>query len=270
MGIETESSSGYDNLEQMSVRELLLSINREDKTVPLAVEKAIPQIERVVEVLEEKLKAGGRLFYIGAGTSGRLGVVDASECPPTYGIADDIIVGIIAGGDKALRMAVESVEDDYTRGWEDLQAYNLSDKDFVLGIAASGSTPYVVGAIEQCRQNGIRTGCITCNRDTRLASLADFPIEIIVGPEFVSGSTRMKAGTAQKLTLNMISTSLMIRLGKVKGNNMVDMQLNNNKLFRRGIRILVDQLGISDPEAEKLLMTHRNVRNAIDWYRDHA
>jgi len=270
MGIETESSSGYDNLEQMSVSELLLNINREDKTVPQAVEKAIPQIERVVEVLEGKLKAGGRLFYIGAGTSGRLGVVDASECPPTYGIADDIIVGIIAGGDKALRMAVESVEDDYMRGWEDLQAYNLSDKDFVLGIAASGSTPYVVGAIEQCRQNGIRTGCITCNRDTRLASLADFPIEIIVGPEFVSGSTRMKAGTAQKLTLNMISTSLMIRLGKVKGNNMVDMQLNNNKLFRRGIRILVDQLGISDPEAEKLLMTHRNVRKAIDWYRDHA
>ncbi len=270
MGIETESSSGYDNLEQMSVSELLLNINREDKTVPQAVEKAIPQIERVVEVLEGKLKAGGRLFYIGAGTSGRLGVVDASECPPTYGIADDIIVGIIAGGDKALRMAVESVEDDYMRGWDDLQAYNLSDKDFVLGIAASGSTPYVVGAIEQCRQNGIRTGCITCNRDTRLASLADFPIEIIVGPEFVSGSTRMKAGTAQKLTLNMISTSLMIRLGKVKGNNMVDMQLNNNKLFRRGIRILVDQLGISDPEAEKLLMTHRNVRKAIDWYRDHA
>ena len=270
MGIETESSSGYDNLEQMSVSELLLNINREDKTVPQAVEKAIPQIERVVEVLEGKLKAGGRLFYIGAGTSGRLGVVDASECPPTYGIADDIIVGIIAGGDKALRMAVESVEDDYMRGWEDLRAYNLSDKDFVLGIAASGSTPYVVGAIEQCRQNGIRTGCITCNRDTRLASLADFPIEIIVGPEFVSGSTRMKAGTAQKLTLNMISTSLMIRLGKVKGNNMVDMQLNNNKLFRRGIRILVDQLGISDPEAEKLLMTHRNVRKAIDWYRDHA
>jgi len=270
MGIETESSSGYDNLEQMSVSELLLNINREDKTVPQAVEKAIPQIERVVEVLEGKLKAGGRLFYIGAGTSGRLGVVDASECPPTYGIADDIIVGIIAGGDKALRMAVESVEDDYMRGWEDLQAYNLSDKDFVLGIAASGSTPYVVGAIEQCRQNGIRTGCITCNRDTRLASLADFPIEIIVGPEFVSGSTRMKAGTAQKLALNMISTSLMIRLGKVEGNNMVDMQLNNNKLFRRGIRILVDQLGISDPEAEKLLMTHRNVRKAIDWYRDHA
>lgn len=270
MNIETESSSGYDNLDQMSVNELLLGIAREDKTVPLAVEKAIPQIQRVVEVLEEKLKQGGRLFYIGAGTSGRLGVVDASECPPTYGIADNIIVGIIAGGDKALRMAVESVEDDYAGGWEELCVYNLSDKDFVLGITASGSTPYVVGAIEKCRQNGITTGCITCNRDTRLASLADFPIEIIVGPEFVSGSTRMKAGTAQKLTLNMISTALMIRLGKVEGNNMVDMQLNNNKLFRRGIRILVDQLGISDPEAEKLLMVHRNVRKAIEWYRDHA
>lgn len=270
MSIETESSSGYDNLEQMAVSELLQNINQEDQKVPQAVEKAIPQIEGMIKVVEEKLKSGGRLFYIGAGTSGRLGVVDASECPPTYGIADGIIVGVIAGGDNALRRAIESVEDDYARGWEDLQAYNLCDKDFVLGITASGSTPYVVGAIEKCRQNGIRTGCITCNRGTRLAALADFPIEIIVGPEFVSGSTRMKAGTAQKLTLNMISTTLMIRLGKVKGNNMVDMQLNNNKLFRRGIKILVDQLEIPESEAEKLLMKHRNVRSAIEWYSNHA
>ncbi len=268
--MDTESSSGYDNLERMSLDEILRNINKEDKTVPLAVEKAIPQIQSMVGALVKKMEAGGRLFYVGAGTSGRLGVLDASECPPTYGIDENRIIGLIAGGDSALRIAVESVEDDYSEGWKDLRKHQVSDKDFVLGIAASGSTPYVVGAVEKCRQAGIMTGCLTCNRETRLAALVDFPIEVIVGAEFVTGSTRMKAGTAQKLTLNMISTALMIRLGRVQGNNMVDMQLTNNKLFRRGVRILVDQLGVTEADAEKLLMKHRNVREAIDWYKKYA
>jgi N-acetylmuramic acid 6-phosphate etherase len=264
MSKTTEQDSSYHDLEKMSVRDLLLNINKEDKTVPFTIEKIIPQIEKLVTNVAMQMKAGGRLFYIGAGTSGRLGIVDASECPPTYGIEQGRVVGIIAGGDKAIRKAVEFAEDDPEGGWNDLKTYDVSEKDFVIGIAASGTTPYVVGALEQCRKQNIRTGCITCNQNTPLSKHADHIIEAIVGPEFVTGSTRMKAGTAQKLILNMISTSVMIQLGKVKGNKMVDMQLSNNKLIDRGTRMIMDALNITEDKADELLKKHGSVRKAIE------
>jgi N-acetylmuramic acid 6-phosphate etherase len=263
----TESESHYDHLETMSVNELLVNINREDHTVAGAVEKAIPQIEQLVQIIENRMKAGGRLFYMGAGTSGRLGIVDASECPPTYGVEHGLVIGLIAGGDKAIRKAVEFAEDDRTQGWNDLQEYMISDKDVVIGIAASGSTPYVVGALEQCNKNNIATGCITCNPGSAVAQVAQYPVEVVVGPEFVTGSTRMKSGTAQKLVLNMISTSVMIRLGRVKGNRMVDMQLSNNKLIDRGTHMVMEATGLDYETANRLLEQHGSVRKAVEAHR---
>lgn len=263
----TESPSHYDNLEKMPVHDLLVNINKEDKTVPLAVEKAIPQIEALVARIIEKMQNGGRLFYVGAGTSGRLGIVDASECPPTYGVPYGLVIGLIAGGDDAIRYAAEFAEDDFEQGWKDLQEYNANDKDVVIGIAASGRTPYVIGAVRQARENGLVTGCITCNEGTKLAEAAEYPIEVIVGPEFVTGSTRMKAGTAQKLVLNMISTTAMIKLGRVKGNKMVDMQLTNNKLVDRGTRMIMGELGVPYDKAKELLLTHGSVRKAVEAVR---
>ncbi len=261
----TEADSYYNDLEKMSTADLLANINQEDKTVPLAVERALPQIEKVVEKAASLLREGGRLFYLGAGTSGRLGIVDASECPPTYGVPQGLVIGLIAGGDQAIRRAVEFAEDDLQQGWLDLQSHQVSEKDLVIGLAASGSTPYVVGALRQCRQQGIATGCITCNSNTPVAAQSDYPVEIIVGPEFVTGSTRMKSGTAQKLALNMISTATMIRLGKVKGNKMVDMQLSNNKLVERGTRMVMKNTGIQDAEqAKELLLKHGSVRKATE------
>ncbi len=264
----TEADSFYNNLENMSVRELLQNMNKEDKTVPDAVEKVIPAIESLVNVIVEKMKNDGRLFYIGAGTSGRLGIVDASECPPTYGIEHGKVIGLIAGGDTAIRKAVEFAEDDLNQGWEDLRSNNINASDVVIGIAASGSTPYVVGALEHCNKNNIVTGCITCNQGSPVALIAKHPIEVVVGPEFVTGSTRMKSGTAQKLVLNMISTSVMIKLGRVKGNKMVDMQLSNNKLVDRGTKMLMKNTGISDYEtAKELLLKHGSVRKATEQHK---
>ncbi len=262
----TEQTSKYDHLEKMNVQELLFNINTEDKTVPDAVERAIPQIENLITQIVQKLKDGGRLFYIGAGTSGRLGIVDASECPPTFGVSPDLVIGLIAGGDKAIRNSVEYAEDSIDQGWKDLEAYHISEKDVVIGIAASGTTPYVVKTLEKCNDNGIITGCITCNDGSPLALTAQFPIVVIVGPEFVTGSSRMKAGTAQKLVLNMISTVTMIQLGKVKGNKMVDMQLSNTKLVGRAVRMIMEELSINQEEAEKLLKQYGNVRNVINNY----
>jgi len=260
----TEQSSKYDHLEKMTVSELLHNINNEDKTVAFAVEKAIPHIESLVVQLIEKLKKGGRLFYIGAGTSGRLGIVDASECPPTFGVPFDLVNGIIAGGDSAIRKAVEFAEDDKEQAWKDLSLHNISDKDAVIGIAASGTTPYVIGGLEKCNQHNILTGCITCNQGSPLAKVAQYSIEVVVGPEFVTGSSRMKAGTAQKMVLNMISTSTMIALGRVKGNKMVDMQLSNHKLVDRGVRMIMEELNISQEQAQELLEKYGNVRLAIE------
>lgn len=248
----------------MSVHDLLVNINNEDKTVPYAVEKVIPHIEALVKVIVEKMKKGGRLFYMGAGTSGRLGIVDASECPPTYGVPYGLVIGLIAGGDKAIRKAVEFAEDDTQQGWKDLRKHKINDKDVVIGIAASGTTPYVVGALEKCNENNIITGCITCNEGSPVAKAARYPIEVIVGPEFVTGSTRMKSGTAQKLVLNMISTSVMIKLGRVKGNKMVDMQLSNNKLVDRGTRMIMRELKIEYKEANRLLLKYGSVRKAVE------
>lgn len=263
----TETASNYDGLENMSVRELLENINREDKTVPLAVEKAIPQIEALVNATVARLEQGGRLFYIGAGTSGRLGVVDASECPPTYGVPHGMVVGIMAGGDEAIRKAVEFAEDDAEQAWKDLQDHNINEKDIVVGIAASGRTPYVIGGLNACRERGIATGCIVCNADSAVANAAEFPVEVVTGPEFVTGSTRMKAGTGQKLALNMLTTSTMVRLGRVKGNKMVDMQLSNHKLVDRGTRMVMEELEISHDEAGALLKKYGSVRAAVDAYR---
>jgi len=263
----TEQDSNYNHLEKMSVSELLININNEDKTVPLAVENALPQIESLIEQVITKLKSGGRLFYIGAGTSGRLGIVDASECPPTFGVPHGLVVGLIAGGDSAIRKAVEFAEDSTVQGWKDLQKYDVSSRDVVIGIAASGTTPYVISALEECNKNNIVTGCITCNHNSPLSLTARFPIEVIVGPEFVTGSSRMKAGTAQKLVLNMITTATMIQLGKVKGNKMVDMQLSNNKLVDRGIKMVMDELGISEEEASNLLDKHQSVRESVKAYK---
>ncbi|MCX7547472.1 N-acetylmuramic acid 6-phosphate etherase [Xanthomarina sp. F1114] len=264
----TEQESHYNHLEKMSVNELLSNINAEDKTVPLAIEKALPQIETVVNNIVAKLNKGGRLFYIGAGTSGRLGILDASECPPTFGVSYNLVIGLIAGGDSAIRNAVEFAEDSTTEGWKDLQEYNISNKDVVIGIAASGTTPYVIHALKTCNENGIITGCITCNKNSPLSLTAKYPIEIVVGPEFVTGSSRMKAGTAQKLVLNMITTTTMIKLGHVKGNKMVDMQLSNNKLVERGTKMIMDELQVSQSEARTLLDKFKNVREAIKNYNN--
>jgi N-acetylmuramic acid 6-phosphate etherase len=263
----TETNSRYENLEKMKVGELLTSINTEDKTVPLAVEKILPEITQFVEAALIRMKNGGRLFYIGAGTSGRLGIVDASECPPTFGVPHGIVIGIIAGGDAAIRKAVEFAEDDTKQGWKDLEDHQISANDILIGIAASGSTPYVLGAIEQAKKLGILTGGITCNPGSALAKLTDHAMVAVVGPEFVTGSTRMKSGTAQKLILNMISTALMIGLGRVKGNRMVDMQLSNNKLVDRGTKMIMDELKIDYDSANALLAKHGSVRKAVDEFR---
>lgn len=259
----TESDSNYAHLDKMSIKQLLSNINKEDQLVPLAVKKVIPQLEKFIAIVVDKMRIGGRLFYMGAGTSGRLGIVDASECPPTFGVSHDLVIGLIAGGDKAIRKAVEFAEDDIQQGWKDLQKYKINKKDVVIGIAASGTTPYVIGALKECNKNKIITGCITCNKNSPLAAVAQHAVEVIVGPEFVTGSTRMKSGTAQKLVLNMISTSVMIRLGKVKGNKMVDMTPTNNKLIQRGVDMIMNQARVNEKKAKELLMKHKTVRKAV-------
>ncbi|MDI3505822.1 MAG: N-acetylmuramic acid 6-phosphate etherase [Bacteroidota bacterium] len=262
----TEQPSLYDNLEKKSVGEILTEINREDQKVALAVEKTIPEIEKLVTGIVARMKRGGRLFYIGAGTSGRLGVLDASEIPPTYGMPNTYVIGLIAGGDVALRNPVESAEDDLEKGWEELLAHHINENDTVVGIAASGTTPYVIGALRHAREHHILTGAICCNPDSPVAAEADIKIEPIVGPEYVTGSTRMKAGTAQKLVLNMISTTTMIKLGRVKGNKMVNMQLTNKKLVDRGANMIVDELGLPYEQAKNLLLLHGSVKQAIDAF----
>jgi len=262
----TESDSNYDALEQMSTADLLKNINREDKTVAQSVKDQIPQIEKLIDAIVPKMKNGGRLFYLGAGTSGRLGIVDASECPPTFGVDHGLVVGLMAGGDKAMRKAVEFAEDDNDLGWSDLLEYNITTNDVVIGIAASGTTPYVIAALKKCQEHNITTGCIVCNSASPVSKFSDFPIEVVVGPEFVTGSTRMKSGTAQKLVLNMISTSVMIKLGKVIGNKMVDMQLSNNKLVDRGTKMIMKEIGVDYKTANDLLDKYGSVRNAVDNY----
>jgi N-acetylmuramic acid 6-phosphate etherase len=260
----TEQASKYQHLEKMSVADLLLNINNEDKTVPFAVEKALPQIEILVTQIVKKMKIGGRLFYIGAGTSGRLGVVDASECPPTFGVPFDLVNGIIAGGEKAIRKAVENAEDNIENAWIDLSKFNINQNDVVIGIAASGTTPYVISGLQKCNENNIVTGSISCNSESPLSQMAKFPIDVIVGPEFVTGSSRMKAGTAQKLVLNMISTTTMIQLGKVKGNKMVDMQLSNSKLIDRGVKMIMEETAVDYEKASLLLKKFGSVRKAVE------
>ncbi len=263
----TEQSSRYDHLDKMSTLDLLKNINNEDKTVPYAVEKCIPQIESLVEQIVDKMIRGGRLFYLGAGTSGRLGILDASEIPPTFGAPFDLVIGLIAGGDSAIRRAVEAAEDSWEGGWNDMLQYGVGKDDVVVGIAASGTTPYVIGAVKEARSRGILTACVTCNPNSPLAAEVDIPIEAVVGPEFVTGSTRMKSGTAQKLVLNMITTTTMIRLGHVKGNKMVDMQLTNAKLVDRGTRMIMEEASITDYDfAKNLLLTHGSVRKAVDFH----
>jgi N-acetylmuramic acid 6-phosphate etherase len=259
----TESPSQYQNLEQKSIIEILQGISAEDHTVPTAVAKAIPQIEALIAQIVPRMRAGGRLFYIGAGTSGRLGIVDASECPPTFGVAQGMVVGIIAGGDGAIRQAVENAEDDPHQAWADLLAHNITPADSLIGIAASGRTPYVIGGIQAARQQGILTGAIVCNSGSALAAAAQYPVEVVVGPEYLTGSTRMKSGTAQKLALNMISTTIMIQLGRVQGNKMVDMQMTNHKLVQRAIHMVVEATGLPTATAQQLLNTHGSVRKAI-------
>ena len=263
----TEQASNYLHLEQMSVANLLLNINNEDKLVALAVEKALPQIEHLIAEIVIKMKQGGRIFYIGAGTSGRMGILDASECPPTFGVSANTVIGIIAGGDAAIRKAVENAEDDTNQAWIDLSEKNINSTDVVIGIAASGTTPYVIAGLDQCNKNNITTACITCNSGSPLAKTALFPIEVVVGPEFVTGSSRMKAGTAQKMVLNMISTATMILLGKVKGNKMIDMQLSNDKLVDRAIKMIADELHIDSIKAAELLTKYNSVRNAIENHK---
>ncbi|NQX90917.1 MAG: N-acetylmuramic acid 6-phosphate etherase [Flavobacteriales bacterium] len=264
----TESESNYDNLETLSIEQVLSNINSEDHAVPRVINKLIPEIGALVEQIVVRMKVGGRLFYVGAGTSGRLGIVDASECPPTFGVPHDWVIGIMAGGDQAIRKAVEFAEDDSQQGFKDLKEYDINDQDVVIGIAASGTTPYVIGALKACREHGILTGCITCNDNSPLEKEADHPIVAVVGPEVVTGSTRMKAGTAQKLILNMISTTTMIQLGRVEGNKMVDMQLSNNKLVNRGTRMIMDQLNIAEDLAGSLLSKYGSVRAAVQAHRD--
>lgn len=263
----TEKESKYLDLDKMSVMELLTNINNEDKSVPHAVELAMPSIEKLVNVVFERMKAGGRLFYIGAGTSGRIGIIDASECPPTFGVPHDLIVGLIAGGDGAIRKAIEFAEDDTEQAWKDLQKQEIQTRDVVIGIAASGSTPYVIGGLQKANAEGLATGCVVCNAASPIAAIAQFPVEVVVGPEFLTGSTRMKAGTAQKLVLNMVSTAVMIKLGRVKGNKMVDMQLSNNKLVARGVRIVMEETGTDETVAVELLERYGSVRNAVINYK---
>ncbi len=260
----TESPSNFDNLDTMSVEELLTHINEEDAKVHLAVREALPQIKSLVEQIVVRMKKGGRVFYLGAGTSGRLGVLDASEVPPTFGVPENMVIGLIAGGDVALRKSVEAAEDDPDKAWASLQGYNIHKNDIVIGIAASGTTPYVIGGIQHARKNGILTGCITCNPGSEIAKVTEYPIEAITGPEFVTGSTRLKAGTAQKMILNMITTSIMIKLGRVKGNKMVNMQLTNKKLVERGTRMIVEELNIPSDEARRLLLIHGSVKKVIE------
>jgi len=263
----TESPSNFDNLDKMSIEELLTNINEEDSKVHIAVRQALPQIKKLVEKIEVRMKKGGRVFYLGAGTSGRLGVLDASEIPPTFGVPENMVIGLIAGGDVALRKSVEAAEDDPDKAWASLQTFNINKNDVVIGIAASGTTPYVIGGIKHARENGILTGCITCNPGSEIAEVTEYPIEAIVGPEFVTGSTRLKAGTAQKMILNMITTSIMIKLGRVKGNKMVNMQLTNKKLIERGTRMIVDELNIPSDEARRLLLIHGSVKKVIEVYQ---
>lgn len=263
----TEQTSNYRHLDKMSVEAILNNINAEDKTVPLAVEKAIPQIEKLVTIIIDKMLAGGRLFYMGAGTSGRLGILDASEIPPTYGMPYGLVIGLIAGGEQAIQKAVEKAEDSTAQGWEDLSEHHIDENDVVIGIAASGSTPYVIGALDECRKRGIVTGCITCNAGSPLAAAAEYPVEVVVGPEFVTGSTRMKSGTAQKLVLNMISTAVMIQIGRVEDNKMVNMQLTNDKLVDRGTRMIMERLSLTDYEkAKTLLLQYGSVKKAVDAF----
>ncbi len=264
----TESSSNFDNLEKMTVKELLTNINQEDSKVHLAVRDSIPQIEKLITKITARMKKGGRIFYLGAGTSGRLGVLDASEVPPTFGVPHTLVIGLIAGGEVALRKSVESAEDDPAKAWKELEIFNINTKDTVIGIAASGTTPYVIGGITKARENGILTGCITCNPDSKLAEAAEVPIVVVVGPEFVTGSTRLKAGTAQKMVLNMITTTVMIKLGRVKGNKMVNMQLTNKKLIERGTRMIVEELNIQREAARILLIQHGSVKKAIESYKE--
>jgi N-acetylmuramic acid 6-phosphate etherase len=261
----TEQDSHYNDLEYKTVAELIGIINKEDHNAANAVENALPQVEALIKKAVEQVSKGGRLFYIGAGTSGRLGILDASECPPTFGVSDDVVIGLIAGGDKAIRKAVEFAEDNTELGWKDLKAYNIHKGDMLVGIAASGTTPYVIGAVKDSKSHGIPTGCITCNPNSPLARAVEFPVEVVVGPEVVTGSSRMKAGTAQKMILNMISTSLMIKLGRVKGHKMVDMQLNNEKLVNRGIKMICEAIGVSEGIAKQLLIKHKSVRQAIAY-----
>jgi len=263
----TESPSNFDNLDKMSIEELLTHINEEDSKVHIAVKQALPQIKNLVEQIEVRMKKGGRVFYLGAGTSGRLGVLDASEIPPTFGVPESMVIGLIAGGDVALRKSVEAAEDDPNKAWVSLQGFNINKNDVVIGIAASGTTPYVIGGITHARENGILTGCITCNPGSEIAKVTEFPIEAIVGPEFVTGSTRLKAGTAQKMILNMITTSIMIKLGRVKGNKMVNMQLTNKKLIERGTQMIVDEINIPTDEARRLLLIHGSVKKVIEAYQ---
>lgn len=264
----TEQSSKYRHLEKMSTGEILSSINTEDQLVPLAIAKVIPAITQLVDEIADRMLSNGRLFYIGAGTSGRLGIVDASECPPTFGVPHGLVVGLIAGGDAAIRKAVEHAEDDTEQGWKDLLEHQIQAGDTVIGIAASGTTPYVIGALKKCRENGILTACIVCNTGSPVAQHADYPIEIVVGPEFVTGSTRMKSGTAQKLCLNMISTAVMIKLGRVEDNKMVNMQLSNDKLIDRGTNMIVEQTGLSYEEAKALLLKEGSVKKAVTAYKN--
>lgn len=266
----TEQPSNFSNLDQMSIKELLTNMNQEDQSVPLVVEKCIPQIEKLVECIVERMKRGGRLFYLGAGTSGRLGILDASEIPPSFGAPFDLVIGLIAGGDRAIRRAVEAAEDSTEGGWNDMIPYKIGIDDVVVGIAASGTTPYVIGAVREAKKQGILTACITCNPQAPLSKEVDIPIEAIVGPEFVTGSTRMKSGTAQKLILNMISTTTMIRLGHVKGSKMIDMQLTNAKLVDRGSKMIMEETGIANyEEAKRMLLLHKSVRNAVAAFQSH-
>lgn len=262
----TELDSNYDDLEKMSVSDLLNNINKEDQTVALSVRKELTKIEKLIKIVVDSMRKGGRLFYLGAGTSGRLGIVDASECPPTFGVDHNLVIGLMAGGDQAIRKAVEFAEDDTDLAWKDLSMYNVTSNDIVIGIAASGTTPYVLGGLKRCQNENIITGCIVCNINSPIAKFADYPVEVVVGPEFVTGSTRMKSGTAQKLVLNMISTSVMIQLGKVQGNKMVDMQLSNNKLFDRGIKMIMRKIQVDYDTASLLLEKYGSVREAVKNY----
>jgi N-acetylmuramic acid 6-phosphate etherase len=265
----TEEASSYRHLEKMSVAEIIADINNEDAKVAVAVKKVLPQIEKLITAVSEKMIDGGRLFYIGAGTSGRLGILDASECPPTYGVPPGLVIGVIAGGKKALVNAIENAEDNSDQGWKDLQTHHINEADIVIGIASSGTTPYVIGALQKCKENDIVTGSIACNPGSPVSEVADFPVEVIVGPEFVTGSTRMKSGTAQKMILNMISTTAMIQLGRVEDNKMVNMQLTNKKVIHRGIRMLMEKAGIKDQAAaRRLLLKYGSVKKAIENYNN--